>query len=482
MNTPPLLERSPKWRPNYTARPVQQTVAEDERRRLPNEAPAPIGRARFSAALWIPFIWYFFVTTRSIAAWLGYGGAEDLRLDIDPASGSPIDRAVLSGLLALGGLILVSRWRALSQLLRRNKWIVALFLYMALSVAWSNFPDVSLRRFIRSLGTLVMVAVVLTERNPVGSVVALLRRTYYIHVPLSIISIKYFRDIGVHWSRDGLQEQWVGLSRHKNNLGQVAMSSGLFFSWRLSGALRTWRQRFVDFALVALSLWLLRGSGTSYSSTAVAGFLMGLGILFGLRLLRNRTEHVWRYAIAGTAAALCLAALFSLAVVAFNETPASVALRAAGRDATLTGRTLLWSDMLANASRQPLLGVGYGAFWVGPAGYDMYPLESWSKATPTWRPGQGHNGYLDVYVELGVVGLLLLCAVSIVALKDGISMLRTSYEAASIRLMLLASILFNNLTESSFLKGTHSLWFLFLLAAVTVPSLGSSPTTERSSS
>jgi O-antigen ligase len=162
-----------------------------------------------------------------------------------------------------------------------------------------------------------------------------------------------------------------------------------------------------------------------------------------------------------------------------NETPLSLVLELAGRDATLTGRTGLWTDLMTNASKSRWFGVGYGAFWVGPASYEMYPLENWSRETPRWRPMQGHNGYLDVYVELGIVGLVLLAGTLGTALFSIGRTLQNQYDAGSFRLVLFLSVLFNNVTESSLLKGTHSLWFLFLLAAVNVPALAKAPATAR---
>jgi O-antigen ligase len=122
-----------------------------------------------------------------------------------------------------------------------------------------------------------------------------------------------------------------------------------------------------------------------------------------------------------------------------------------------------------NAAKSPVLGVGMGAFWVGPVGYDMYPLPRWSRKTPEWRPEEGHNGFLDVYVELGAVGLVLLLIVIGIGVAGGLDDLQTNFPLGTLRLTLMLSILMNNIAETSFLKGTHDLWFLFLLVAVNLP-------------
>jgi O-antigen ligase len=98
----------------------------------------------------------------------------------------------------------------------------------------------------------------------------------------------------------------------------------------------------------------------------------------------------------------------------------------------------------------------------------MYPLPNWSRVTPEWRPGQGHNGYIDTYVELGLVGLGLLLIVIFIACSGALNDLQVNFDLGSLRLTLLLAIVINNITEASILKGTHMLWFIFLLVGMNV--------------
>lgn len=383
-------------------------------------------------------------------------------------SGSPIDSALLATLIVIGVLVIGSRWKRTKRILAWNRWLVLLFAYMTLSIVWSNFPEISFRRCIRSAGTLIMVLVVLTENDPVAAVRALFRRLYLIVIPLSIIAIKYFRNIGVAYTWDGVEEMWTGLAVHKNNLGQVAMCSGLFAIWQI---LRNWPRKklTLDLVLLVLTFWLLRGSKNSHSSTAILGFVVGTAILLGLQFLKSRSADAKRIVLVGSAALVLIAPPVFIAFEAFNTTPVDVVLAATNRDMTLTGRTGLWKDILNNAEKSPIVGVGYGAFWVGPIGYEMYPLDNWSRVTPGWRPGEGHNGFIDVYVELGFVGLALVLIVLVGAFTGALNDLQSNFQLGALRLALLLSIIVNNVAESSFLKGTHSLWFVLLLVAVNVP-------------
>jgi len=380
-----------------------------------------------------------------------------------------VDGALLTLLIVLGLFLLGQRAKRTREILSRNKWLVGLFIYMALSILWSNFPAISFRRFIRSTGTLVMVLVVLTEQNPLRAMRSLLRRVYMVHIPLSIVAIKYVRNIGIAYTWNGIEEMWVGLAVHKNNLGQVAMCSGLVSSWQV---VQNWSRKklTLDLLLLVLTLWVLRGSKNSHSGTAIVGFAIGVLALLGLQYVKKRRTHAKRIILSGMIGLVLFAPLVYGALEAFQTTPVELVLEATNRDMTFTGRTGLWKDLLNNATKNPVLGVGYGAFWVGHVGYTMYPLDNWSRATPEWRPGEGHNGYLDVYVDLGFIGVVLILGLIGIAFAGALEDLQNEFELGSLRLILLLSIVVNNLTESSLLKGTHSLWFVFLLIAVNVPT------------
>jgi exopolysaccharide production protein ExoQ len=432
--------------------------------------------------IWVPWVWLFIVSTRSLSSWLSRTGQDATTVDPD-LSGSPLDRALLTLLIALGLLVLGSRVKRTQEILRRNKWLVALFAYMAMSVIWSNFPAISFRRCIRSMGTLVMVLVVLTEQDPLEAVRALLRRLYLVHIPLSIAAIKYFRNIGVAYTSNGVEEMWVGLAIHKNNLGQVAMCSGLVSTWQI---VQNWARKklTLDLLLLILTLWVLRGSRNSHSSTAIVGFSVGAAVLFGLQYFKRSVDQAKRRILSGTIALMLLMPVAYFVFEVFDTTPVGLVLEATGRDMTFTGRTGLWKDIINDAAKTPVLGVGFGAFWVGHIGYELYPLDNWSRVTPGWRPGEGHDGYIDVYVELGLIGLALTIVVIGCAFVGALDDLRSNFELGTLRLTLLLSIILNNVTESSLLKGTHSLWFVFLLVAINVPAAiqrerRTSPTVDR---
>ncbi|MFN3242447.1 MAG: O-antigen ligase family protein [Planctomycetota bacterium] len=73
-----------------------------------------------------------------------------------------------------------------------------------------------------------------------------------------------------------------------------------------------------------------------------------------------------------------------------------------GRDESMSGRDTLWADVFNAGMKSPVFGSGYGAFWYEGRGREL---------TGTWNPRQAHNAYIDVFVDIGVLGLLLVLAV-----------------------------------------------------------------------
>ena len=65
-------------------------------------------------------------------------------------------------------------------------------LFALLSVLWSDFPLVALKRWFRDLGNYLVILVVLSDPRPLEAVRALLRRLCYLLIPLSILLVKYY--------------------------------------------------------------------------------------------------------------------------------------------------------------------------------------------------------------------------------------------------------------------------------------------------
>ena len=217
-------------------------------------------KGRTSAALWIPLIWLSFACTRSISEWMQVGGP-DWRAD-QVAEGSPLDRLLFTFLIVLGLGIIIKRWQQAGRLLRANGAILVFLFYCALSVLWSDYPDVAFKRWTRAVGDLVMVLIVWTEPEPIAAFTRIVADLGYVLIPLSVLFIKYYPAIGVAYTPWGGPGDHRGATSNKNKLGAICLCLGLAALWRLIRAYqepktagRT-RRKIAQVVVLLMVLWL----------------------------------------------------------------------------------------------------------------------------------------------------------------------------------------------------------------------------------
>jgi O-antigen ligase len=428
-----------------------------------------------SWAVWVPLVWYAIAASRPVSIWLSKWGVPLMTsTTMDPTEGSALDRTVFSILIAAGVLILYRRRRLWSAIALANSRFVLLYAFMAMSILWSNYPYVSLKRFIMSCGDVIMALVVLTEAAPLEAIRAVIRRCAVIHIPLSIVCIKYFRDVGVLWDWSGEAKSWLGIATSKNTLGQVAATAALIFIWERMQGGREWSRRGVDWVYIAMSLYLLKGSDDAFSLTSLSVFALGIGVMIAVNVLRPHWGAVKLF-LAATVTGLMglLGVVAAHTLVPFKQgTWLGLLVAKMGRDITLTGRTEIWTDVLKLASKSSLMGVGFGGFWIG-----RLANIPWTEQM-SWTLAQAHNGYFDIYLQLGWVGIALLLGVIVGSARQIAQSLTVDFEYGRFRMAVFLMVMFVNITESTFLRGNHNMWFLFLLATLSVPAHSRVPARE----
>ncbi len=406
-----------------------------------------------SGALWIPLLWVLITGTRFVSQWLqvwGLMGGDGAALE----EGSPLDAVVFMLLIAAGFMVLKRRRVRLATLARKNAWLTIFFVYCFLAIAWSDFPFVALKRWIKVLGHPIMALVILTEVNPYEALRWLFKRAAYVMIPGSVLCIKYYPAIGRGFDGWTGQAFNQGVNLNKNELGYVCMLMGLFFVWnflqaRLLASRKARRnERLMSFFFLAMIWWLL---SMSNSATSLVCALVGIAMMFVLTLKWINKKYLGSYIVAGVL-------LFGLA-----ETTLGVygsVLKMLGRNPTLTDRTEVWADALELAEN-PLFGAGFESFWLGERREKMW--EKW-----LWHPNQAHNGYIETYLNLGMIGVLLLLALAVAIFKKIQRMLLWDFEFGRLRMGFFVAILLYNFTEAAF-KGVSLVWLVWHIIAIEYP-------------
>jgi O-antigen ligase len=409
----------------------------------------PARHSKTSLALWVPVIWMFIIGSRLPSQWFG-GPVEMAAKALE--EGNPLDRTILLVLILLAIGILVSRSFRWQGVFARNLALMVLLSFALVSVCWSDFPFIAFKRWIRDLGNYLVILVALSDPRPLEAVRAVLRRLCYLLVPLSILLIKYYSYMAVHYSSWTGQKEYVGAATSKNMLGVMCLVSGLFFFWDTLTRWperKQWRTRriiLVNLAFLAMTLWLLY---LSNSATSRVCLVLGCLVIAAAntRSVKRRPAFL----------KLLIPASFCLYVVlAFGFGMNGDLAGAIGKDPTLTDRTKIWS-LLLSMHTNPLVGTGYESFWLGPR------LET------VWRTSLGHiseahNGYLDVYLNLGLIGLLLLGGFLVASYRTICKRLSPASSFASLTLAVWAILVFYNITEAAFQGGL--LWMMLLMGTL----------------
>jgi O-antigen ligase len=402
-------------------------------------------REGISSALWIPTLWVGIIASRPVSAWTGIGGSGDT-LD-----GSPVDRAFYLSLILAALLVLSRRAVDWGWLIARNWPLVIFYGFLLVSVLWANSPFSSFKRWFKESGNILMVLVILTDPRPLQAFRAVFVRCAYLLIPLSLIFIRYFPELGRRYNQHSGAMEAVGVTFQKNSLGTMILACGLILLWdwmqRLEAGdrVRNSVEKYAPPVVLGIAVYLLF---LCDSKTSILSLAMGSLIIVSIRFstLRQKVSDFGLYALVAVG-------LFFVADRQFGISEAII--RSLGRDMTFTGRTEVWAELM-KVGTDPLLGTGFMSFWDD---------QSFQAKLPYWVAFSAHNGYIEVYlaggwVGVGALSLMLLGVIGRInrALADG-----SDYSA--VRFAILVMALIANFAESNFACMTP-LGLLFILAAI----------------
>jgi O-antigen ligase len=191
----------------------------------------------------------------------------------------------------------------------------------------------------------------------------------------------------------------------------------------------------------------------AHAVTAIVVLLIFILFLAFLRLSRRLEPRL----------SVALAVLSSIAVVLITIGCAEYLpniLGAFGRDPTLTGRTLIWTAVMDSIVKRPLLGYGFYAFWNGLTG------ESGNIINAThWTFGYAHNGLLEIFLQLGLVGGVIFLATLFQAVRNAWFCLRNDGSGRyDWYLGLIVLTIVYNIDEATVLLPNELLSILYIVA------------------
>lgn len=379
---------------------------------------------------------------------LGLGGN-------DPEA-SPLTHVFLLPLYAMVGCVIVTHPRGFTRVARRAAPALALVALACISTFWSVEPDLSLRRGISLLAP-TAVGIVVTLRFGTRELVRLLAIALGLAAILSLI-------VAFLLPAEGIMNfgAWNGVYDNKNSFGRAM---ALLVAVMVLVALDAKRYRVSTWLAVAGTMGLV------VLSKSVGALMTAVAVLILIPLFRSLRLRMTAVVAVGILSVLVGAIVLTVSLTNTEEVFALL-----GRDPTLTGRTDIWAAALVSIAERPWLGYGHNAFWQGWGGPSAALVGSIG-----WESPNSHNGLIDLWLELGLVGVLTFLLGLGVAARRAILQARHSITAAGLwPLVFLAWLVVMNVSTSTIML-QHSLYWLLYVAvmsssAITEPSERRSPT------
>ncbi|MCL6751627.1 O-antigen ligase family protein [Nostoc sp. CCCryo 231-06] len=339
--------------------------------------------------------------------------------------------------------LITLRWKKVTYVFSRDKFIWVLLGVCALSSFWSLDSDTTLRRVLGLAGTMLF-GLYLASRYTLKQQLKLCAYMLGISGVMCLLLALLMPQYGI---AGGVETgAWRGIYPQKNILGKrFVLCGAIFFFLAMTNRENRWVSWF-GYASSGLLVLL------SKSTTSLVNFIT----ITAAFLIYYRILHL-KYKVM-----IPIVTFLSTLGIAFYTLVVSQAdtiLGSAGKDTTLTGRAELWPAVFEMIAKRPWLGYGYGVFW------DKNSESSIVLQTVQWNAPNAHNGFLDLWLGLGLVGVLIFISGFVINLLRAIYLIRWNQRYENLWLLVfLTYTILSNLTETTLLEQNSLEWILYVSA------------------
>jgi exopolysaccharide production protein ExoQ len=349
-------------------------------------------------------------------------------------------------------LIYIYRRRIFSLIIQ-EKLLWILVAIAVCSIFWAYAPGSALKRII-ILIRMTSFAVYFAGRYDLKEQLKLLAYACGLAAFLSAIFALFLPHYGIMGMGSFIDEQnrvhkgaWRGIYEHKNFLGRMMVVSTMAL---LLATINSKKRDWFLLSALGLTIMLILLSTSKTSLVIMATILTLIPFYRALR---------WSYSSA--LPFYIIAILFSGCLATFFASNAEVILGAMGRDLTLTGRTDIWALVMEKIQTRPWLGYGLGSFWLGMQGESA---DIWIEMN--WQAPHAHNGFLDLTLDLGLIGLISFSLTFLAACIRAMQVAHSVKTAEGLLpLTYLTFMLMVNLTESSIVR-LSTIWVMFVVVVL----------------
>jgi O-antigen ligase len=363
----------------------------------------------------------------------------------------------LAALAIPAGLLASRSSRALTIARWLNPYLWLLLLLAVASTTWSIAPSYTILRSIRFL-TVVLACVSFALFGWKPQRLQNFLRAYLALVCVTSIGFAlYFPEGGIHHAGGPeMLGSWKGVTMGKNILG--SLSGVCVIVWLHGWMTRQVKMIFAAFGIAAGVVCMVGSRSQTSIMAAVFAIMFMLLLMRTPGSLRRSTP----YLVGAFATVILIYALAVLRLVPGLEAVLAPIQMLTGKDLSFSGRTNIWYVLTQHIHLSPLLGSGYGAYWVGEDA-------AWSPSHLMLQllffyPTEGHNGYLDVINDLGAVGGLLLLGYFVRYIRDGLRVMRIDRAQGALYLTMLFRGFLADMSESHWMNALNIDFLIMTLA------------------
>lgn len=365
-------------------------------------------------------------------------------------------------LFAIAFWVIIKRFTLMTHLLPHiNPFLMLMCGWMLVSCLWSYDPGTTIRQSIIIIGVVMMAIALQLASWQHDRFETTVRWTLSGFCVLSLIVALALPNVGIHNSEQfELKGSWRGIAQAKYFLGHAAQISAMLWGylWATRRA-RSWQV----LPGIALSLLLLL---KSRSNTSLIVLLVGLALMAIILRPPLRLRNTALTVRIGMVLALFVPA-FGYVVFVGDISYRSIMEPVSGyfgKDITISGRTFIWEEVwrvINSNARNFWLGHGYMTFWRWPPSEETIRILGWPCP-------DSHNGYMDIWNELGLIGVVLLAGFLIRHVRQLNQVRHVDPSTHALHLAIFVMLMIENLTATGWFRPITPVFLLITYSSLTL--------------
>jgi len=364
------------------------------------------------------------------------------------AQGEKVAQVIWSILYLITIRLIWKRRQEFLNVLKRDKFLLVLIGWGTVSFSWSLIPTVTARHSLALIGTLFF-GTYLTLRFELRQRLRLIFLALAITIAASLIACIFFPDYGIAVDQFTDEKSWQGVFSHKNELAGAIVFAVMTLSVLKKGLLKL---VYLPVLIFAFALTLVTKAMTSIVYFPLVLLATSFAKSLQSRCKVRKKLLVWLF----VAMVLCGSILY------YHWEDATETL---GKDPNMSGRVVLWVLSISEIAQRPVAGYGLDGFWSDPDG----PARDIRSASGWFEAPNAHNGIINLWLDLGVIGVLLFLMSYAISLSGTIRLMIRNRSPETIWYLVFLLFLFlYSLTETSFMIRNDFSWILYISTALAI--------------